>query len=92
MLLAVQYAVQPRLSKRYISPKLNKQSVALVEEVVKTGLAAAVFCSKPSDVVQVALKGETLRRFLNLPDLFGLVVFETVGLPSLDDSHRPLVF
>jgi hypothetical protein len=59
MLLAVQYAVQPRLAKRYISPKLNKQSVALVEEVVKTGLAAAVFCSKPSNVVQGALKGES---------------------------------
>ena len=62
MLLAVQYAVQPRLSKRYISPKINKQSVALVEEVVKTGLAAAVFCSKPSDIVQGAVKG-TFRSF-----------------------------
>jgi hypothetical protein len=57
MLLAVQYAVQPRLSKKYISPQLNTQSVALVEEVVKTSFAAAIFFSKPTVTVQNALKG-----------------------------------
>ena len=57
MLLAIQYAVQPRLSKKYISPKINKQSVALVEEVVKTGMAAAIFFAKPRIEVQNALKG-----------------------------------
>jgi hypothetical protein len=57
MLLAVQYAVQPQLSKKYISPKIKKQSVALVEEVVKTSLAAAIFFSKSSNDVQSALKG-----------------------------------
>jgi hypothetical protein len=57
MLLAIQYAVQPRLSKKYISPKINKQSVALVEEVVKTGMAAAIFFSKPRIEIQNALNG-----------------------------------
>jgi hypothetical protein len=57
MLLAVQYALQPRLSRKYISPKVNKQSVALVEEIVKTSMAAAIFASKPRDVVQNALQG-----------------------------------
>ena len=56
-LLAVQYAVQPRLSKKYISPSVDKQSVALVEEVVKTGMAAAIFWSKPADIVKSELQG-----------------------------------
>jgi len=60
MLLAVQYAVQPRLSRKYISPKVNKQSVALVEEVVKTGLAAVIFFLKPSTAVRSALKDWSL--------------------------------
>ena len=38
VLLALNYAIMPRLSKRYIHPSTNKQSVALVEEVVKMGL------------------------------------------------------
>ena len=57
ILLAAQYALQPRLSRKYIPPQLNKQSVALVEEVVKTGMAAAVFAAKPRDVIQSSLQG-----------------------------------
>jgi hypothetical protein len=57
MLLATQYALQPRLSRKYISPKIDKQSVALVEEVVKTGMAAAIFVAKPAGEVQSAMKG-----------------------------------
>lgn len=37
-LLALNYAVMPRLSKKYIHPNTNKQSVALAEEVVKMSL------------------------------------------------------
>lgn len=37
-LLALNYAIMPRLSKRYIHPNTNKQSVALAEEVVKMSL------------------------------------------------------
>ena len=38
LLLALNYAIMPRLSKKYIHPSTNKQSVALVEEVVKMSL------------------------------------------------------
>lgn len=38
LLLALNYAIMPRLSKRYIHPNTNKQSVALAEEVVKMGM------------------------------------------------------
>ena len=57
MLLAIQYAIQPRLSKKYIHPSIQKESVALVEEVVKTGFATAIFFSKPASEVSSALKG-----------------------------------
>jgi len=60
MILAVQYAIQPRLSRKYISPKIKKQSVALVEEIVKTSFAAAIFLSKPTAEVQSALKDWSL--------------------------------
>eukprot|EP00534_Pseudo-nitzschia_fraudulenta_P015232 CAMPEP_0201246270 /NCGR_PEP_ID=MMETSP0852-20130820/50678_1 /ASSEMBLY_ACC=CAM_ASM_000632 /TAXON_ID=183588 /ORGANISM="Pseudo-nitzschia fraudulenta, Strain WWA7" /LENGTH=436 /DNA_ID=CAMNT_0047544383 /DNA_START=106 /DNA_END=1416 /DNA_ORIENTATION=+ len=60
MLLAVQYAIQPRLSRKYISPKIKKQSVALVEEVAKTSFAAAIFFSKPTAEVQNSLKDWSL--------------------------------
>ena len=60
MILAIQYAIQPRLSRKYISPKIKKQSVALVEEVVKTSFAAAIFFSKPNKEVHSALKGTAI--------------------------------
>lgn len=58
MLLAVQYALQPRLSRKYIPSKANKQSIALVEEVIKTGMAAAIFAAKPRDVIRSSLQGK----------------------------------
>jgi UDP-sugar transporter A1/2/3 len=69
MLLAMQYALQPRLSKKYISPKIDKQSVAMVEEVVKTGMAAAIFFTKPTADVQNALKDWTLSSSLAVAGL-----------------------
>merc|ERR1711935_1284872 len=56
MILAVQYAIQPRLVRKYISPNIKKLSVAVVEEVVKASFAAAIFLSKPNNEVQSALK------------------------------------
>jgi len=44
VLLAVQYSVQPRLSKRYISRNISKQTVAMWEEIAKTSMAAFLFC------------------------------------------------
>ena len=38
LLLAFNYAIMPRLSKRYIHPKIDKRSVALAEEVVKMSI------------------------------------------------------
>jgi hypothetical protein len=64
MLLALQYALQPKLSRKYISPKIDEQSVALVEETVKTAMAAAIFFTKPAAEVQNALKGECERVIL----------------------------
>jgi len=69
MLLAIQYAVQPRLSRKYIPPKIKKQTVVLVEEVVKTTLAAAIFFSKSADYVQSALKDWTLSSSLAIAGL-----------------------
>lgn len=89
MLLAVQYAIQPRLSRKYISPQLNKQSVALVEEVVKTSFAAAIFFSKPTVTVQNALKDWTLSSSLacaGLPAILYAVqgVLQYVSYQHLD--------
>ena len=41
LLLAFNYAIMPRLSKKYIHPKIDKRSVALAEEVVKMGIGFA---------------------------------------------------
>ncbi|KAG7342369.1 nucleotide-sugar transporter [Nitzschia inconspicua] len=69
MLLAIQYALQPRLSRRYISPKIDKQSVAFMEEIVKTGMAAAIFIAKPATEVQNTLKDWTLSSSLAVAGL-----------------------
>jgi UDP-sugar transporter A1/2/3 len=42
-LLALNYSIMPRLSKKYVSPKTNKESVALVEEVVKMSMGIGGF-------------------------------------------------
>ena len=78
MLLAVQYALQPRLSRRYISPKVNQQSVALVEELVKTGMAAAIFVSKPRPVVQQAMQGKIMN--VKMRAVQSRVVVDSIGL------------
>jgi UDP-sugar transporter A1/2/3 len=41
VLLALNYAVMPRLAGRYVHPKTNGKSIALAEEIVKMGLGAA---------------------------------------------------
>ncbi|KAI2507730.1 pyrimidine nucleotide-sugar transmembrane transporter [Fragilaria crotonensis] len=69
MLLALQYALQPRLSKRFIPPLADKQKVALVEEIVKTGMAAVLFFSKPQSAVQSALADWSLSSSLAVAGL-----------------------
>lgn len=52
LLLALNYSIMPRISKKYVSPKTNKESVALVEEVVKMSMGVGGFllseCMYPS--------------------------------------------
>lgn len=43
VLLALNYSIMPRISKKYVHPKTNKQSLALVEEVVKLSMGVAGF-------------------------------------------------
>lgn len=43
VLLALNYSIMPRISKKYVSPKTNKASVALVEEVVKMSMGIGGF-------------------------------------------------
>jgi len=43
LLLAIQYCIQPRVTKKYLDPRINKKSVAMVEEVAKMSLSAAIF-------------------------------------------------
>lgn len=43
LLLAINYSIMPRISKKYVSPKTNKESVALVEEVVKMSMGITGF-------------------------------------------------
>uniref|UniRef100_A0A7S0GB08 Sugar phosphate transporter domain-containing protein n=1 Tax=Proboscia inermis TaxID=420281 RepID=A0A7S0GB08_9STRA len=43
ILLALQHCIQPRISKKYLDRRINKKSVALVEEVVKMTMGAGLF-------------------------------------------------
>jgi UDP-sugar transporter A1/2/3 len=69
MLLALQYAVQPRLSRKFIPKEANKQHVALVEELVKTGMAALMFLGKAGHIRQQAVKDWTLSSSLAVAGL-----------------------
>ena len=55
ILLALQYTLQPRLSKKFIAPKTNKSTVALAEETVKTCMAAAIFSATGATNIQQQL-------------------------------------
>jgi UDP-sugar transporter A1/2/3 len=55
MLLAIQYSLQPRLSKRFISPKTNKQGIALAEETVKTAMAACILFTVKNEPIKWTL-------------------------------------
>mmetsp|Transcript_1366 Transcript_1366/g.2863 ORF Transcript_1366/g.2863 Transcript_1366/m.2863 type:complete len:512 (-) Transcript_1366:192-1727(-) len=64
LLLALNYALMPRLSRRYIHPSTDKQSVALAEEVVKMtlGLGGWILATRAEACAAVAsssLSGST---------------------------------
>ncbi|GKY94514.1 hypothetical protein MPSEU_000417300 [Mayamaea pseudoterrestris] len=48
LLLAVHYALQPRLSKKYIAKSVSTTSVALVEEITKASLAGVLLLTTAS--------------------------------------------
>lgn len=52
IMLAIQYAVQPKLSRTFIRPHTSKVQIALTEEVTKSALAALLFglCNSPSKI------------------------------------------
>lgn len=60
LLLAIQYAIQPKWSKQYISPSTSKQSVALVEELVKTSMAAGLLLTNLSPTTPSVFTSWTL--------------------------------
>ena len=60
LLLAIQYAIQPKWSKQYISPSTSKQSVALVEELVKTTMAAGLLLTYASPTTRSVFSSWTL--------------------------------
>ncbi len=66
LLLALNYAITPRLSKRYIHPSTNKQSVAMIEEVVKMtlGLGGWILTSRADAVASPSLS-ESTKKFLS---------------------------
>ncbi|EEC46211.1 predicted protein [Phaeodactylum tricornutum CCAP 1055/1] len=63
ILLAVQYAVQPRLSKKYIKKNTSKVATALTEEITKSCFAAALFLCTSKDL-RATLATWTLQRSL----------------------------
>lgn len=59
VLLALNYSIMPRISKKFIHPKTNKRSLALVEEMVKFAIGiGGVFLTGAN------IKGWTLRSTL----------------------------
>jgi hypothetical protein len=58
LLLALQYSLQPRVSKKYIPKQANKQNLALVEEIVKTGMALGLlFATTGGETLQKLRQG-----------------------------------
>jgi UDP-sugar transporter A1/2/3 len=56
LLLALQYSIQPRLSKRYIPPTSDKKTVALVEEIMKTLTALMILVTTHSKSALAQMK------------------------------------
>jgi UDP-sugar transporter A1/2/3 len=64
LLLALQYSIQPRLSKRYIPPTSDKKTVALVEEIMKTLTALMILVTTHSKSALAQMKqGKTIPKW-----------------------------
>jgi len=56
LLLALQYSLQPRISRKFIPQESNKKNVALVEEVVKTLTALLLLLSTTGSEALIKMK------------------------------------
>ena len=57
ILLAIQYSLQPRVSKKYLDKRINKRSVTMVEEITKMSLATAILSSYGKEKFSAATTG-----------------------------------
>lgn len=64
ILLAVQYSIQPRISKKYFDKRINKRSVTIVEETTKLAMATAMLASYGKGKTSQILHGWTLQSSL----------------------------
>lgn len=64
ILLAIQYSLQPRVSKKYLDKRINKRSVAMVEEITKMSLATAILSSYGKEKFLAVTRGWSLKSAL----------------------------
>ena len=60
VLLAMQYSIMPRISKKYVDKRTNKESLAVVEEGVKMAMGVAGFLLTDNQKVLTLTKNWTL--------------------------------
>jgi len=78
-LLAVQYCLQPPITRKFLDSRANKKGITMVEEIVKFGLSAFFFMSCGKDVVASELHGWTLSSSLLLAG-FPALLYATQGV------------
>lgn len=87
LLLALNYAIMPRLSKRFIHPQVDKRSVALTEEIVKMGMGIggwiitywASICSTLDDDDQSACRVEAGANFITSTQMTYNALFDQLS-------------
>lgn len=65
LLLAVHYAIQPRLSKRFIAPSTSTTSVALVEELTKASIAGLLLVTSRQRQILTFIDPSKARSFFS---------------------------
>ena len=60
VMLAMQYSIMPRISKKYVDKRTNKESLAVVEEGVKMAMGVAGFLLTENGKVMTLAKNWTL--------------------------------
>lgn len=64
ILLAIQYSLQPRVSKKFLDKRINKRSVTMVEEITKISLATAILSSYGKEKFLAVSRGWSLKSAL----------------------------